>query len=256
VHDVGAIEILPAGVVRPDNFFCIPVVTQKKKKVKKFKIVYRPREAPVPNESIEPVIDYQPEHPTELLLDSEFLPVPEEPIDPVVDHQPENPPELQPEQFPEPAPEPAPEPEPEHEPRLSSWNLVAESKPEAPSFFKSKETNLILHARVYAVAEKYTIEGLKDVALKKFEVELQTHWDTQDFLQATEVVYNSTPESVRGMRDVVVETFHVHNLLGQEGVKEYIKDFTDLVYDLLVYTPDHKQGCQNQRYCPSCGKYH
>jgi hypothetical protein len=131
--------------------------------------------------------------------------------------------------------------------------LELEHRPAPLAFFKSSETNLILHARVYALAEKFIIEGLKDVALKKFEMELHTDWNTQDSLQATEVVYESTPESVRGMRDVVVKTFHEHNLLGQEGVKEYIRDFTDLVYDLLVYSHNHKQGCQIHKFCFSCG---
>jgi hypothetical protein len=54
---------------------------------------------------------------------------------------------------------------------------------------------LVTHAKVYALAEKYLIRGLKAVALRRFKA-LATicGLDNNDFLHATREVYTSTVE--------------------------------------------------------------
>lgn len=100
-------------------------------------------------------------------------------------------------------------------------------------------SNLIIHARVFALAEKYYIDGLMALALTYFETEVIFHWDTDNFLQAAVVVYTSTPDTVRGMRDVVVETFDSHrSLLFSSEVREIVKVTEGLAYDILIHTLD------------------
>lgn len=105
-----------------------------------------------------------------------------------------------------------------------------------------RDPNLIIHANVYALGEQYGVEGLKAVALQKFSKEVDVHWATDDFLQAAELVYNSTPEHDRGMRDVIKNTFYRHRreLLDRENVKRYLRDVTDLAYDVLMHL--YKEG--------------
>jgi hypothetical protein len=101
---------------------------------------------------------------------------------------------------------------------------------------QAKDCNLIIHAKVYALAEQYAVEGLKVVALGKFRDEARVHWASEDFLQAAELVYTSTPEHDRGLRDVIRNTFNEHRtgLMDRENVKRYLRDVPDLAYDVLM----------------------
>ena len=95
--------------------------------------------------------------------------------------------------------------------------------------------NLIIHAKVYSLAEKFGIEGLKALALEKFNVESETHWSSTDFCQAAYEVYTSTVESDRDMRDVVVKTLFKHpELFDKNEVQDVIRELT-LAYDMLMY---------------------
>jgi len=105
-----------------------------------------------------------------------------------------------------------------------------------------RDPNLIIHAKVYALAEQYAVEGLKATALEKFVSEARVHWATEDFLQAVEQVYSLTPEHDRGLRDVVRNTFYERRkeLMDRENVKRYLRDVPDLAYDVLMHL--YKEG--------------
>ncbi|KAF0328343.1 BTB/POZ domain-containing protein [Colletotrichum asianum] len=70
--------------------------------------------------------------------------------------------------------------------------------------------SLLLHAKVYTLAEKYAIGGLED--------------------------YTSTVDSDRGMRDAAIEAFAEHKaLLGRNEVKTVIEGLGSFAFDLLLY---------------------
>jgi hypothetical protein len=69
---------------------------------------------------------------------------------------------------------------------------------------------LTIHATMYALADKYHVNGLAEVAKVKFEACLRHHVDSEDFVSAVQLTYSSTPESNRGLRDAVVNAFLVH----------------------------------------------
>ncbi|KAH7215686.1 hypothetical protein DER44DRAFT_653241 [Fusarium oxysporum] len=120
-----------------------------------------------------------------------------------------------------PRPSPAPSPTP-HPPRPS-----APQRPIPPA-------NLHLHAKVYALGEKYGIQPLKTLALRKFESEAQFHLHSDDFLQGIREAYTSTVETDRPLRDVVVTILRSNKgLLKKESVKEVLKE-TGLGFDLLM----------------------
>ncbi|EXF84622.1 BTB/POZ domain-containing protein [Colletotrichum fioriniae PJ7] len=102
-------------------------------------------------------------------------------------------------------------------------------------------TCLLLHAKVYTIAEKYAVDGLKDLAVAKFKVAAAQAWDPNDFLHAATEAYTSTIDTDRGFRDVVLEAFAVHDdLLDDDEAKTTIKSLGSLPYDLLLYL--HREG--------------
>ncbi|ENH68019.1 hypothetical protein FOC1_g10002266 [Fusarium oxysporum f. sp. cubense race 1] len=121
-----------------------------------------------------------------------------------------------------PRPSPAPSPTPPHPPRPS-----APQRPIPPA-------NLHLHAKVYALGEKYGIQPLKALALRKFESEAQFHLHSDDFLQGIREAYTSTVETDRPLRDAVVAILRSNkDLLKKDSVKEVLKE-TSLGFDLLM----------------------
>ncbi|KAI0147301.1 hypothetical protein GGR57DRAFT_259153 [Xylariaceae sp. FL1272] len=94
---------------------------------------------------------------------------------------------------------------------------------------------LVLHVLVYAIAEKYNIQGLKAFALEEFKAAVTEPWDTDVFLEAAREAYLSTVEADRGLRDIVVATFSARReLLDQEKTQEILKEVGLLAYDLLM----------------------
>lgn len=99
---------------------------------------------------------------------------------------------------------------------------------------------LVTHAKVYALAEKYLIRGLKAVALRQFKAAATASLDINDFLQAAWEVYTSTIDDDRGLRDVVVETLYKHSQwLDKEEVRDMVKRLGALTYDLVIYMRGH-----------------
>lgn len=67
------------------------------------------------------------------------------------------------------------------------------------------KSTLMAHACVYAIADKYGVGLLKDLAAAKFSLALENIRDADipDLIAATEVVYTSTLGSDRGLRDCI-----------------------------------------------------
>jgi speckle-type POZ protein len=60
---------------------------------------------------------------------------------------------------------------------------------------------LSVHAAMFALADKYNIEGLTVLSAKKYSENLTKNPDIFNFLLSIPEVYNSTPTSSRGLRD-------------------------------------------------------
>lgn len=96
-------------------------------------------------------------------------------------------------------------------------------------------SNILIHAKVYTLSKKYGVEGLKALALEKFEDEAQQKWATDDFLQAAKEVYTSVlDDGDRGMRDVITGTLYEHpELLDKDETQKVIRGL-ELGFDLLM----------------------
>ncbi|KAK1657059.1 hypothetical protein BDP55DRAFT_699224 [Colletotrichum godetiae] len=102
-------------------------------------------------------------------------------------------------------------------------------------------SSLFLHAKVYAMAEKYGIGGLKDLSVTKFRTAAKTKWDVIDFLDAAGEAYTSTIDTDRGLRNVILEVFAEHgNLLDRDEAKSLVKRLGSLAYDLIMHF--HQEG--------------
>ncbi|KAF5685943.1 kelch repeat BTB domain-containing protein [Fusarium circinatum] len=105
-------------------------------------------------------------------------------------------------------------------------------------------SQLSLHAKVYALGEKYRIEGLKKEAQRKFESEIQSgNVGVDDFAEAVEEVYTSTVSDDRGLRDVVVRMIEQDILLLDHMVVREVMRATDFALDVLLYM---SQGLRSQ----------
>jgi hypothetical protein len=124
-------------------------------------------------------------------------------------------------------------------PVFGSYSVQLTPNPPLPSTQPSEPnqappSNLCLHAKVYALGEKYGIWLLKVFALRSFEAEVESHLQSKDFLLAIEEAYTSTIEEDRRLRDVIVKTMKKHkDLLKKPSVQAIVKS-TQLGYDLLM----------------------
>ena len=88
------------------------------------------------------------------------------------------------------------------------WNGVDHDAPEPPSSEKTTANTtspLLLNIEIFTLADKYAIRGLAELSLTKFRAILEYKWDTTVFLSTIAPAYENTPDSVRGLRDVIVE---------------------------------------------------
>ncbi|KAF2834953.1 hypothetical protein M501DRAFT_1008904 [Patellaria atrata CBS 101060] len=95
------------------------------------------------------------------------------------------------------------------------------------------QAHLILHAKVYAIAEKYGISGLKSLARKKFASQLSTHYSDPEFADVLYEVYDSTVDSDRGLRDIIIQTFRANpDLARRDDVETCVKESPQLAWEL------------------------
>lgn len=85
---------------------------------------------------------------------------------------------------------------------------------------------LVVHARVYALADKCLIPSLKHLAAQKFIDQIAQHYDSPAFAMACEEVYESTLDSDRGLRDPILDLL-IQNpaVAARDDVKE-VMDYT------------------------------
>ena len=94
--------------------------------------------------------------------------------------------------------------------RISPW------EPELRSSIQAVEIErLSVNAQMYALADKYGIEDLKSLAKEKFATNTEEQWDTIAFVEASELVFDTTHASDEGLRGVVFQVLAAHQELIQ-----------------------------------------
>ncbi|KAM0193451.1 hypothetical protein ACHAPI_007772 [Fusarium lateritium] len=117
---------------------------------------------------------------------------------------------------------------------------------------ESTESDMVFHAGVYQIADKYRILVLKDYAKEKFSTAVKSDWSTDDFPNAIELVYLTTPPEDRGLRDLVIETSYANleKLISRDGFCEALRTTTDFAADLVPFTCGKTSGQTGQMHWP------
>lgn len=93
---------------------------------------------------------------------------------------------------------------------------------------------MVLHAKVYELGEKYFVKGLKQLAQDKFARSCKFHWNTSHFAAAVEHVFSSTVEGDTGLRDIVIKIISERiNVLNMPEMAATLHRFNDLTVGLL-----------------------
>ena len=81
------------------------------------------------------------------------------------------------------------------------------------------DPRMLNNVLVYAVADKYDIPDLKDLAKAKFQSLARSKWPHDDFYALAERVFSTTPDSDMGLRQIVLDICkeHLENILRNEG---------------------------------------
>ncbi|KAF1925799.1 uncharacterized protein M421DRAFT_397921 [Didymella exigua CBS 183.55] len=97
-----------------------------------------------------------------------------------------------------------------------------------------ESAHLVIHAKVYAIAEKYGIAGLKSLARNKFSYQMSLHLNSPEFADACQEAYESTFHTDRGLRDVIVQTFRANpDLSMREDVEMAVRETPGLAFELF-----------------------
>ncbi|CAO1603877.1 hypothetical protein XANCAGTX0491_007453 [Xanthoria calcicola] len=122
--------------------------------------------------------------------------------------------------------------------QLSETSSIAssdalEKAAKAPIHVKvSTLTNNLL---VYALADMHNIPLLKSLAQTKFEVRAADEWATEDILRLLPDVYANTPESDRGLRQIMIGVClrSVEHLMCHKNFRTLLKGDAAMCFDVL-----------------------
>lgn len=94
---------------------------------------------------------------------------------------------------------------------------------------------LLIDAQVYTIAEKYNIPSLKVLAMEKFDGTVDKGWEDGGFPLAIREIYISTPDSDRGLRDIVrkVVRDNVKALLRRPDMQALMLEVSEFTVDTL-----------------------
>ena len=92
-----------------------------------------------------------------------------------------------------------------------------------------------MNAQVYALTDKYDVQGLEKFSSKKFKNSLATTWSSKVFSKVVQVVYETTPSTDQGLRSIVMETARKQGscLMNCAEFKVLLKSASDFTIALL-----------------------
>jgi hypothetical protein len=81
---------------------------------------------------------------------------------------------------------------------------------------------------------RYGIVGLKSLARSKFADQIQAHLDSDELPEACQEAYESTVDTDRGLRDIVIQTFRSNpDLSSRKNVEVVLRDTPGLAFELF-----------------------
>jgi len=102
---------------------------------------------------------------------------------------------------------------------------------------------LLLHAMMYEVADKYDIPGLSVLAKEKFARSCEAFWNTEGFVTAAEHALTTTPDSDTGLRQLLCQTIVAHiELINKPGIATLLSNHTGFAHGVLRRLAEGKRG--------------
>jgi hypothetical protein len=87
---------------------------------------------------------------------------------------------------------------------------------------------------MYAIADKYEVAGLGDMAKDKFKKACERFWNDPLFPTAAAHVFSSTPDKDLGLRDVVIDTIANHvKLVNKAEIFEFMAENATVAVSVL-----------------------
>ena len=96
---------------------------------------------------------------------------------------------------------------------------------------------LLKHPRVFALADMFRMEGLKNLSCEKLKLQLKEHWKSEAFPDCIREVYSTSEETqALGARRVVVEEAALHRkeLIQKRLFQDLIREPGDFGIDLVL----------------------
>lgn len=109
---------------------------------------------------------------------------------------------------------------------------IDESRPDS----NEKPTSAPLkNVMVYALAEKYDLQPLKELARCKFEIRSARSWQVDDIVGVLKAVYRTTPSTDRGLRDIIINvcSSYIDGLVSHKELRQMLHDDSALASEML-----------------------
>lgn len=95
-------------------------------------------------------------------------------------------------------------------------------------------SQLLTHAKMYELADKYEVVGLKELSKEKFSRGCKHFWDTPAFPIAARHAFSTTSEKDNGLRCCVSQTIASNmQLIRKPGVRALLMRFNGLALGIL-----------------------
>jgi ribosomal protein L40E len=116
-------------------------------------------------------------------------------------------------------------------------------------------STLQLHARVFALADKYAVQGLCDLVMAKYYSRLKDDFNTIEFLESIPDVYHSTPPEIDTLRVLAIHFARKHlekslqdraNKRIYDHITSEVPTFTKRLLDSYIASPIEAD-------CVNCG---
>ncbi|QSZ36585.1 hypothetical protein DSL72_006465 [Monilinia vaccinii-corymbosi] len=131
-------------------------------------------------------------------------------------------------------------------PKLEPFEVPPEPAPD------STPSSMLFNAKVYIIADKYMIPALKDLANEKCSRGVEAHWNTPEFSQVAELLWENTLESDKLLRDTVVTAAATHSdgLLDRGEFVEFMSTHGDFAVEVMKRARDlpEKRGKITKRH--------
>lgn len=111
-------------------------------------------------------------------------------------------------------------------------------------------SRLTLHIEMYSLADKYNVTRLGERAIDRFKRILAEAWVIDECMPCVRTIYESTPNSNRGLRDVIIDHIFVvfHDIItlwnnkweeGEQLLKAEFIENSQFGWDFFVRYREH-----------------